>query len=79
MKHIIGGNRPTEPAQVKTILVDEDGAGQRLDNFLMRHLKGVPKTHVYRIIRSGEVRVNKVRATADRRVAAGRSALAQTV
>ena len=71
MKHIIGGNRPTEPAQVKTILVDEDGAGQRLDNFLMRHLKGVPKTHVYRIIRSGEVRVNKGRATADRRVAAG--------
>ena len=71
MKHIIGGNRPPEPAQVKTILVDEDGAGQRLDNFLMRHLKGVPKTHVYRIIRSGEVRVNKCRATADRRVAAG--------
>jgi 23S rRNA pseudouridine955/2504/2580 synthase len=51
--------------------VDEDSAGQRLDNFLMRHLKGVPKTHVYRIIRSGEVRVNKGRASADSRVAAG--------
>jgi 23S rRNA pseudouridine955/2504/2580 synthase len=37
----------------------------------MRHLKGVPKTHVYRIIRSGEVRVNKGRASADARVAAG--------
>jgi 23S rRNA pseudouridine955/2504/2580 synthase len=37
----------------------------------MRHLKGVPKTHVYRIIRSGEVRVNKGRASADTRVAAG--------
>lgn len=37
----------------------------------MRHLKGVPKTHVYRIIRSGEVRVNKGRASADSRVAAG--------
>lgn len=39
----------------------------------MRHLKGVPKTHVYRIIRSGEVRVNKGRASADSRVAAGDS------
>ena len=52
-------------------MVDAEDAGQRLDNFLMRHLKGVPKTHVYRIIRSGEVRVNKGRATVDRRVAAG--------
>jgi 23S rRNA pseudouridine955/2504/2580 synthase len=56
---------------VKTLTVDEDSAGQRLDNFLMRHLKGVPKTHVYRIIRSGEVRVNKGRASADQRVEAG--------
>ena len=52
-------------------MVDEDSAGQRLDNFLMRHLKGVPKTHVYRIIRSGEVRVNKGRASAQQRVEAG--------
>jgi 23S rRNA pseudouridine955/2504/2580 synthase len=51
--------------------VDEDSAGQRLDNFLMRELKGVPKTHVYRIIRSGEVRVNKGRASADSRIVAG--------
>jgi 23S rRNA pseudouridine955/2504/2580 synthase len=73
VKHIIGVN-PAPPApQVKTVLVDEDSAGQRLDNFLMRHLKGVPKTHVYRIIRSGEVRVNKGRASADSRVAAGDS------
>jgi 23S rRNA pseudouridine955/2504/2580 synthase len=43
---------------------------QRLD-LLIRRLKGVPKTHVYRIIRSGEVRVNKGRAAADTRVAAG--------
>jgi 23S rRNA pseudouridine955/2504/2580 synthase len=53
------------------LTVDEDSAGQRLDNFLMRHLKGVPKTHVYRIIRSGEVRVNKGRASAEQRVEAG--------
>jgi 23S rRNA pseudouridine955/2504/2580 synthase len=51
--------------------VDEESAGQRLDNFLIRRLKGVPKTHVYRIIRSGEVRVNKGRAGADTRVATG--------
>ena len=49
------------------LLVDEEDAGQRLDNFLMRRLKGVPKTHVYRIIRSGEVRINKGRASAERR------------
>lgn len=51
--------------------VGEESAGQRLDNFLIRVLKGVPKTHVYRIIRSGEVRVNKGRAAADTRVAEG--------
>ncbi len=51
--------------------VDADSAGQRLDNYLMRHLKGVPKTHVYRIIRSGEVRINKGRASAETRVNTG--------
>ena len=71
MKHIIGVNPAPQIPQVQTVLVDEDSAGQRLDNFLMRHLKGVPKTHVYRIIRSGEVRVNKGRASADSRVVAG--------
>ena len=73
MKHIIGAIPPAEPAQAKTLLVDEEGAGQRLDNVLLRQLKGVPKTHVYRIIRSGEVRINKGRAAADRRVVAGDS------
>lgn len=61
---------PASP-QVGFVIVDEESEGQRLDNFLMRHLKGVPKTHVYRIIRSGEVRVNKGRSTADARVHAG--------
>ena len=56
---------------VRMLDVDADSAGQRLDNFLMRHLKGVPKTHVYRIIRSGEVRINKGRAAADARVQEG--------
>jgi len=58
-------------AQATLVTVDEDYAGQRLDNFLIRQLKGVPKTHVYRIIRSGEVRVNKGRAQADTRVECG--------
>ncbi len=57
--------------QATLVTVDEDYAGQRLDNFLIRQLKGVPKTHVYRIIRSGEVRVNKGRAQADTRVETG--------
>lgn len=56
---------------VRFITVDEESAGQRLDNFLMRHLKGVPKTHIYRIIRSGEVRINKGRCGADTRVNIG--------
>jgi 23S rRNA pseudouridine955/2504/2580 synthase len=60
----------TEPA-VRRVTVDEAGEGQRLDNFLLRLLKGVPKTHVYRVIRSGEVRVNKGRASADTRLALG--------
>ena len=60
------------PAPRATLVtVGEDYAGQRLDNFLIRQLKGVPKTHVYRIIRSGEVRVNKGRAQADTRVEVG--------
>jgi len=42
--------------------ITSDDAGQRLDNYLMRILKGVPKSHIYRIIRAGEVRVNKKRA-----------------
>ncbi len=71
MKHIIGGNPAPPLPRVKTVVVEEDCAGQRLDNFLLRQLKGVPKTHVYRIIRSGEVRVNKGRAAADSRLAAG--------
>ena len=77
MKHIIGAKPPTDraatasPPAARLVEVDENSAGQRLDNFLIRHLKGVPKTHVYRIIRSGEVRINKGRASADTRVETG--------
>jgi 23S rRNA pseudouridine955/2504/2580 synthase len=82
-RRIIGGKAravvrpPAPPAvapvtpQVRHLVVDEGSDGQRLDNFLLRWLKGVPKTHVYRVIRSGEVRVNKGRAAADTRVRTG--------
>ena len=56
---------------IRFLTVDAESAGQRLDNFLFRHLKGVPKTHVYRIIRSGEVRINKGRVQAETRIEAG--------
>lgn len=49
---------------VEMVEVGEDGAGQRLDNYLLKRLKGVPQSLIYRIIRSGEVRVNKGRAVA---------------
>ncbi len=72
MKHIIEANSaPVVTPASSLVTVDENSDGQRLDNFLMRQLKGVPKTHVYRIIRSGEVRINKGRAQADTRVQTG--------
>ena len=51
--------------------IDEGAAGQRIDNFLLRHLKGVPKSHIYRILRSGEVRVNSGRVDATCRLELG--------
>ena len=56
---------------VSEVAIDEASAGQRLDNFLARTLKGVPKSHLYRIVRSGEVRVNGRRAGPDARLAEG--------
>ena len=72
-KEGIRGQTLADVVKIKAefVTVDEDSDGQRLDNFLIRQLKGVPKTHVYRIIRSGEVRVNKGRASADTRIQTG--------
>ncbi|MBK6337475.1 MAG: RluA family pseudouridine synthase [Betaproteobacteria bacterium] len=56
---------------VNWVTVGEDGAGQRIDNYLLKLLKGVPKSHVYRILRSGEVRRNGRRAGPDARLAVG--------
>ena len=58
-------------AAASIVTIDEASAGQRIDNFLMTLLKGVPKSHVYRIVRSGEVRVNKGRVDADYRLVDG--------
>jgi 23S rRNA pseudouridine955/2504/2580 synthase len=58
-------------ARATLLEVGEESAGQRIDNFLVRTLKGVPKSHVYRILRSGEVRVNSGRVKQDYRLADG--------
>lgn len=60
------GNAPKQgearpPAQVAKVKIGPEEAGQRLDNFLFRKLKGVPKTRIYRMCRDGEVRVNSKR------------------
>jgi len=57
------------PVVMHTISADE--AGQRLDNFLMRHFKTVPRSRVYRLVRKGEVRVNRKRVEADYRIQEG--------
>ena len=56
---------------VQRQVITEDEAGQRLDNYLLRHLKGVPKSRIYRIVRSGEVRINGGRCQPDQRLNAG--------
>jgi 23S rRNA pseudouridine955/2504/2580 synthase len=56
---------------VAWLTVGDEAEGQRIDNFLLRTLKGVPKSHIYRILRSGEVRVNKGRVRPDARLAPG--------
>lgn len=64
---------PAQTAGVRHLEVDENSAGQRLDNFLKRELKGVPKTRIYRALRKGEVRVNRGRVKADYRLRRGDS------
>ena len=64
---------PAGQAEVRYVEVDDDRAGQRLDNFVTGLCKGVPKSHVYQLIRSGQLRVNGGRRPADYRLQAGDS------
>ncbi len=57
--------------EVQTVLAELDDEGQRLDNFLIRQLKGVPKSRIYRLLRTGEVRVNKGRKRPEYRLKIG--------
>jgi 23S rRNA pseudouridine955/2504/2580 synthase len=59
------------PQQALHLAIDEAHAGQRIDNFLVTCLKGVPKSHLYRLLRKGEVRVNKARIKPDYRLNLG--------
>jgi 23S rRNA pseudouridine955/2504/2580 synthase len=59
------------PPGVRHLEIAADHAGQRLDNFLLRELKGAPKSLIYRIVRTGEVRLNGGRVQPDRRLQAG--------
>src|SRR5690554_5406548 len=74
MKNMTASNPPlsdSPSAQVSFVEIDSDQAGQRLDNFLMARLKGVPKSRIYNIIRKGEVRINKGRTKPDYKLSAG--------
>ncbi|ABV87823.1 23S rRNA pseudouridine(955/2504/2580) synthase RluC [Shewanella pealeana] len=64
-------NTPSQKAQVQLVTIDEDHVGQRIDNFLLTKLKGVPKSMIYRIVRKGEVRVNKKRIKPEYKLADG--------
>src|ERR1039458_2481180 len=57
------------PVILRTITAEE--AGQRIDNFLMRHFKSVPRSRVYRLLRKGEVRINRKRVDAEYRIQEG--------
>ena len=64
-------NPPANRASARRVKITGNEDGQRLDNFLLKHLPGVPKSHVYRLVRSGQVRVNSGRVKPHRRLAEG--------
>lgn len=64
-------SNPRASGQVRLVRVPEDRAGQRLDNFLLGQLKGAPKSLIYKIVRSGQVRVNGGRARPETRLEGG--------
>jgi 23S rRNA pseudouridine955/2504/2580 synthase len=60
-----------DAGKVRRLTVSDDDSDQRLDNFLFRHLKGVPKGHVYRLLRTGQIRVNSRRSKPEYRLQSG--------
>ena len=62
---------PAPASGARTVRVPEDREGQRLDNFLLGQLKGAPRSLIYKLVRSGQVRVNGGRAKAERKLAGG--------
>jgi 23S rRNA pseudouridine955/2504/2580 synthase len=64
-------SKPAARPKARWIEVGEESEAQRIDNFLLRELKGVPKSHVYRVLRSGEVRVNSGRVKPEYRLKVG--------
>ena len=70
-EYAIEPNPPGIQMGVQRLSIDETAEGQRIDNYLLRVLKGVPRSLVYRILRSGEVRINSGRAKPEQRVHSG--------
>ncbi len=69
---VVDANPSDAPAlKVQQVLIDADSAGQRLDNLLIRLLKGVPRSHIYQLVRSGQVRINGARVEVLQRLATG--------
>jgi len=64
-------NKEQASSKVQFVEINQESVGQRLDNFLIRRLKGVPKSRIYRIIRKGEVRINKKRSKPEQKLQAG--------
>lgn len=71
MKSVKMGDREDSRPQVQAVTVDAERAGQRIDNFLLNYLKGVPRSRIYRLLRTGQVRVNKGRIRPVYRLKAG--------
>ena len=71
MSYEVNSEPVVELSKVTHVVVSANDDGQRLDNWLLRVLKGVPRPRIYRLVRKGEVRVNKHRVKPDYRVVAG--------
>lgn len=68
---VLNTHKNPNPEQAILVEVDENSEDQRVDNFLVKICKGVPKSHIFRIIRSGEIRVNKKRVEASAKLKVG--------